>query len=306
MNEFLIAGGVMGGIGVVLAAMLAYADKKLYVYEDPRIDEVESMLPKANCGACGCAGCRAFAEKAVKGEIAPGKCTVSAPEGVQAIAALLQIDAGAEERRVARLACAGGPHVARHRAQYVGLRTCRGAALVNGGGKGCSWGCLGLGDCERVCNFNAITMNRHSLPVVTQSLCTACGDCVDVCPKQLFSIHAVSHRLWVACKNLADGQQAEADCEVACTACGRCAADAPPGLIQIVNNLAVIDYARNALATPAPIQRCPTGAIVWIDGANGPMRGPDAKRITRQSPLPVAEADLPLQPANSSSQGVHS
>ena len=306
MNEFLIAGGVMGGIGVVLAAMLAYADKKLYVFEDPRIDQVEGMLPKANCGACGCAGCRAFAEKAVKGEIAPGKCTVSSPAGVQAIAELLQIDAGTEERRVARLACAGGPHVARHRAQYVGLQTCRGAALVNGGGKGCSWGCLGLGDCERVCSFKAITMDRHSLPVVTQSLCTACGDCVDVCPKQLFSLHVVSHRLWVACKNQADGQQAEADCEVACTACGRCASDAPPGLIQIVNNLAVVDYTRNALATPTPIQRCPTGAIVWMEDAKGPMRGPDAKRITRQSPLPVAEANLPLQRANSSSQGVHS
>lgn len=306
MNEFLIAGGVMGGIGVVLAAMLAYADKKLYVYEDPRIDEVESMLPKANCGACGCAGCRAFAEKAVNGEIAPGKCTVSAPEGVQAIAALLQIDAGAEERRVARLACAGGPHVARHRAQYVGLQTCRAAALVNGGGKGCSWGCLGLGDCERVCSFKAITMDRHSLPVVNAAMCTACGDCVDVCPKQLFSLHVVSHRLWVACKNPADGQQAELDCEVACTACGRCAADAPAGLIQIVYNLAVIDYARNSVATPAPIQRCPTGAIVWMENGKGPMRGPDAKRITRQTPLPVAEADLPLQRANRSTEGVHS
>lgn len=311
MNEFLIAGGVMGGIGVALAAMLAYADKKLYVYEDPRIDEVEGMLPKANCGACGCAGCRAFAEKAVTGEIAPGKCTVSTPEGVQAIATLLQIDAGSEERRVARLACAGGPHVARHRAQYVGLQTCRAAALVNGGGKGCSWGCLGLGDCERVCDFRAITMDRHSLPVVTPSMCTACGDCVDVCPKQLFSLHVVSHRLWVACKNLADGQQAELDCEVACTACGRCAADSPAGLIQIVNNLAVVDYARNALATPGPIQRCPTGAIVWMEKDKPPLRGLDAKRITRPSPLPVAEADLPLQRANSSSpnsssQGVHS
>src|SRR5271157_2001664 len=153
--EYLIAAGVMGGMGVLLAMVLAYADRKLYVYEDPRIDAVESLLPKANCGACGCAGCHAFAEKAVKGEIAPGKCTVNTPEGVQAIAILLKVDAGAEEKRVARIACAGGAHVARQQARYAGLESCRAAALVSGGGKGCSWGCLGLADCERACEFNA-------------------------------------------------------------------------------------------------------------------------------------------------------
>lgn len=293
MTELLIAGAVMGAIGVVLATVLAVAAKKFYVWEDPRIDQVEGLLPKANCGACGCAGCRAFAEKAVKGEIQPAKCTVSSPAGVAAIAELLQIDAGTLERRVARLACAGGQHVARNRVKYEGLQSCRAAALVNGGGKGCTWGCLGLADCERVCNFHAIHMDRHGLPVVTEALCTACGDCVNVCPKQLFSLHAVTHRLWVACKNRADGQTAEADCEVACTACGRCAADAPGGLIQIVNNLAVVDYSKNQLATRTPIERCPTGAIVWFEKDKGPQRGLEAKKITRQSPLPVAEADLP-------------
>ena len=292
MSEYLIAAALMGGLGALLAAVLAVADKKLYVYEDPRIQEVESLLPKANCGACGCAGCHAFAEKAVLGQIAPGKCTVNTPEGVQAIAALLKVDAGSEEKRVARLACAGGAHVARHNARYAGLESCRAAALVSGGGKGCSWGCLGLGDCARDCAFDAIVMDTHGLPVVSEALCTACGDCVDICPKDLFSLHPVSHRLWVACRNLLNGEQAEADCEVACTACGRCAADAPAGLIQIVNYLAVIDYARNTQATQIPIQRCPTGAIVWMDGKRGAIKGLDAKKITRQSPLPVELADL--------------
>ena len=229
MSEYLIAAALMGGLGALLAAVLVIADKKLYVYEDPRIEEVESLLPKANCGACGCTGCHAFAEKAVLGEIAPGKCTVNTPEGIQAIAVLLKVDAGSEEKRVARLACAGGAHVARHKAQYAGLESCRAAALVSGGGKGCSWGCLGLADCDRACEFNAIEMDQHGLPVVSEALCTACGDCVEVCPKSLFSLHPVSHRLWVACRNLLNGELAEAECEVACTGCGRCAADAPAG-----------------------------------------------------------------------------
>lgn len=293
MSDFLLAGGLMAAIGTLLAAILAIANKKLFVYEDPRIDDVESMLPGANCGACGSAGCRAFAERVVKGEAAPGKCTVSAPQGIVSIASFLGVNAGAEEKRVARLACAGGSNVARNHARYAGLGSCRAAALVSGGGKGCSWGCLGLADCERVCDFDAIHMDEHGLPVVTESKCTACGDCVEVCPKGLFSIHPSSHRLWVACKNLLHGDAAEAECEVACTACGRCAADAP-ALIQIVNNLAVIDYSKNSIANQVPIQRCPTGAIVWLDEKKGPIKGLDAKKITRKSPLPVEPADLPV------------
>lgn len=288
----------MGGLGALLAAVLAIADRKLYVYEDPRIEEVESLLPKANCGACGCTGCHAFAEKAVLGEIAPGKCTVNTPEGIQAIAVLLKVDAGSEEKRVARIACAGGAHVARHKAQYAGLESCRAAALVSGGGKGCSWGCLGLADCERACEFNAIEMDQHGLPVVSEALCTACSDCVEVCPKNLFSLHPVSHRLWVACCNLLNGELAEEECEVACTGCGRCAADAP-SLISIVDSLAVIDYSRvtsgiSQTTSQTPIQRCPTGAIVWIDKNRGPIRGLEAKKITRKSALPVDLAELPL------------
>jgi Fe-S-cluster-containing hydrogenase component 2 len=229
----------------------------------------------------------------VLGQIAPGKCTVNSPEGVAAVAALLKVATGSEEKRVARLACAGGAHVARRKAQYSGLESCRGAALVNGGGKGCSWGCLGLGDCQQVCDFGAIHMDEHGLPVVTESLCTACGDCVEVCPKSLFSLHVVSHKLWVACRNLLLGDAALDECEVACTACGRCAADAPAGLISITNNLAVIDYGKNGLATRTPIERCPTGAIVWLDGRRGALKGLEAKKITRKSALPVALAQLP-------------
>lgn len=186
MIEYLIGGGLMGGIGVLLALALVYADRKLYVYEDPRIDQVDAMLPHANCGACGCVGCRMFAEKLVAGEIAPGKCTVSSPQEVAAIAAFLQVDAGTEEKRVARLACAGGAHVARSRARYSGVETCRAAALVAGGGKACAWGCLGLGDCARACDFDAIHLDVHGLPVVTEALCTACGDCVEVCRRTCF------------------------------------------------------------------------------------------------------------------------
>lgn len=286
MPAILTAVFTLGGIALGLSLVLVVVNRRLYVQEDPRLDEVEEMLPKSNCGACGFPGCRALAEALVGGLALPGKCTVSSPEGRQRIADYLGVDVGAQEKVVARLACAGGANVARQRASYRGLGTCRAAAVVGGGGKSCAWGCLGFGDCEVVCAFDAIAMDAHGLPVVDVDRCTACGDCVDVCPKDLFALHPVSRRLWVACRNLEHGDAVLAQCEVACTACGRCAMDAG-GLIQIVDNLPVVDYAQSH-DTRVPIERCPTGAIVWLDDDGAPRKGRDAHKVLRTRPLPAA------------------
>ena len=279
--SIVIAVLTLGGLTLVLALMLIVANKKLYVYEDPRIDTVEEMLPHANCGACGFPGCRPFAEALVEGKVLPGKCTVGTTEGRDAIADYLGVSAGNEEKRVARLACGGGVNVARNKAQYEGMKTCKAASLVSGGGKGCFWGCLGFGDCGQVCDFDAIQMNEHALPVVDIDKCTACGDCVEVCPKDLFSIQPISHQLWVACKNLEKGDDILEDCQVACTACGRCAMDAPRDVITMVNNLPVVNYTLEH-QTQVPIQRCPTGAIVWLDNQLGAIKGKESKKIIRK------------------------
>lgn len=282
MIVFLTALGALGGLTLLLASMLAVAQRKLFVAEDPRIDAVEEMLPHANCGACGYPGCRPFAEALVAGSTSPGKCTVSDDAGRARVAAYLGVDVGAEEKRVARLACAGGTNVAPWRARYDGEPTCRAAALVAGGGKSCFWGCLGLADCEVSCDFDAIHMNSNRLPVVDEALCTACGDCVEACPKDLFSIHPVSHRLWVACRSLEEGDGVLEECEVGCTACARCAMDAP-GLVTMRSGLPVVDYDRPQ--TRDAIERCPTGAIVWLDPRVGAVRGAAARKIIRKGAL---------------------
>lgn len=273
-------------LGAVLAFVIAIALRRLYVYEDPRIEEVEEMLPSVNCGACGYAGCRAFAEAVVKGDSPPSKCTVNTTDANAEIAEYLGIDAGTQEKIVARLACAGGKHVAKMRARYEGMSSCTAAVVSGGGGKACAWGCLGLGDCEVSCTFDAIHMSDVGLPVVDVDKCTACNDCVVACPLDLFSLHPVSHKLWVACKSLEEGDTALDSCEVACNACERCAVDAPDGLIRMENNLPVIDYSKNDLATPVPTQRCPTGAIVWLE-KDKIIKGAAAKKIVRKSALPV-------------------
>ena len=277
----IIALAALGGLTLILVLMLILANKKLYVYEDPRIDVVEDMLPHANCGACGFPGCRPFAEALVSENVLPGKCTVSSDEGRLAIANYLGVALGSEEKQVARLACAGGTNVALNRANYQGLSSCQAATLVSGGGKGCFWGCLGHGDCDKVCDFDAITMNEFGLPVVDNDKCTACGDCVEVCPKDLFSIQPISNQLWVACKNLEAGDDILEECQVGCTACGKCAMDAPGDLISMVHNLPVINYQENH-KTQVPIQRCPTGAIVWLDEKLGTIKGKESKKIIRK------------------------
>src|SRR5688572_22482621 len=133
----LTAIAILGGVGLLFGALISIAHRKLYVWEDPRIDEVTSMLPGANCGACGFPGCRGFAQAAVDGAIAPAKCTVMSADARADVAAYLGVDAGQAQKVVARILCAGGSNVAPRKARYHGIESCAAAAAVSGGGKAC-------------------------------------------------------------------------------------------------------------------------------------------------------------------------
>ncbi len=264
MNDVLLSAAIMGGLATLFGVILAVAYKFLRVYEDPRLEPLVDMLPGTNCGACGSPGCRAFAESLIGGESAPSGCTVSSPENVDRVAGFLGVEAGARVKIVARLHCAGGRAQAKQIAEYEGFTSCRAAAVVGSGGKGCPWGCLGLADCDVACDFDAIRMNSNGLPVVDPDLCTACGDCVEACPRDIFELVPMTMPLLVQCASPLAGEDATNLCTVACDACGRCAMDADDGLIVMDNNLPVIEYARTDLAAPNATFRCPTGAIQWV------------------------------------------
>ena len=189
---------------------------------------------------------------------------MSSAEALRLIAGFLGIDVGLKEKRVARLHCAGGRSSVRKIADYHGIPSCRAAFVVNGGGRACSWGCLGFGDCERACTFDAIRMNDEELPVVDVDGCTACNDCVEVCPLDLFTLEPISSRVIVQCSAPLTAEAARSACRVACDACGRCAVDAPPGVIEMVGGLPVIN--EPARATLDCTLRCPTGAIQVVEG----------------------------------------
>jgi len=267
MPELATAAAIMAGLGLAFGVLLALAHRFLAVEEDPRMEAVVELLPGTNCGACGEPGCRGLAEKLIAGAATPGQCTVSTRPGLEAIARLLGVAVGAMEKRVARLHCAGGLGRAVQVAAYQGFDSCRAAHLVGGGGLECTWGCLGYGDCDVVCTFDAIRMNAFRLPVVDVERCTACGDCVEACPRDLFDLMPLSQQLLVQCRAPLAADEARRLCTVACDACGRCAQDAAPGLIRMAGGLPEIDYEAGGPAAPAATWRCPTGAIRWVEGA---------------------------------------
>ena len=175
-------------LGAALAVVLYLVAEKFKVEEDPRIDEVEKVLPGANCGGCGQAGCRAFAQFCV--ESAPDLggcfCPVGGNEGMQKVAAVLGVEVAAKEPMVAVVRCNGTCENRPRTNEYGGYQSCRVKAALYSGDTGCSFGCLGCGDCVNACQFGAISMDPVTgLPVVDEEKCTACGACVKACPKSV-------------------------------------------------------------------------------------------------------------------------
>ena len=204
---------LMLGIGGACGLILAVASKVFYVYEDPKIAQVESLLAGANCGGCGFAGCSSAAQAIVKGEASPSACIVAGPESALAIAALMGIEARSAEPLRSYNNCNGGNR-AEDRFSYDGISGCRAAAAIFGGKRACSIGCIGFGDCVKACLFDAIHIGENGYPVVDESKCVGCGACLAVCPKNIIEIKTVSQRLL----HLNDQMDALAPCQQRCPA----------------------------------------------------------------------------------------
>lgn len=260
---FWIAIATMGGLGFFFAGALAIADRKLRVEENPLIGSVNEVLPNANCGACGNAGCYDFAVKVVEGKAAPNGCPVGGNDTAKEIASILGVDAGETTKLVARVLCNGGlSQAVRKNAEYLGPESCSSMAIISGGEKLCLYGCLGGGDCVNACQFSAIYLNENKLPVVVEELCSGCGLCAKACPRNVIEIHPVDRELFVFCKNLDDPKTARKLCSVACIGCAICARKSDGGIVM-KDNLAVIDFSKLDI-TKIPVEKCTTKAIGFI------------------------------------------
>jgi formate dehydrogenase beta subunit len=184
----------MLGLGLVCGVLLSVASKVFYVYEDPRIAEVESFTAGANCGGCGYAGCSAAAVAVVAGEAPPSVCIVAGAESAANIAAVMGIDPGTAEALISYNTCTGGNR-AEDKYYYMGIKSCQAMATLTGGHRVCPVGCLGLGDCVKACAFDALKMGPHGYPVVNEMKCVGCGACEKVCPKDIMEIKTMSQKL---------------------------------------------------------------------------------------------------------------
>jgi NADPH-dependent glutamate synthase beta subunit-like oxidoreductase len=185
---------MMGGLGLIVGVGLAVASKVFYVYVDPKVVAVEGVLPGANCGGCGLPGCSSNAEAIVEGKASANSCVAAGPEVAEAIAAVLGVALEAKEPDIALPGCTYGVQDADLKYLYDGVGDCRAAALLAGGMKVCSIGCLGLASCAKACPFDAITMGPDNLPKVDEVKCTGCGTCERVCPKHIINLSSVTRR----------------------------------------------------------------------------------------------------------------
>jgi len=257
--EILTAILALGFLGLLFGVGLAFASKKMAVVVDPRIEQVQHLLPGANCGACGNPGCFGFAENLVDAKANVEGCRVCNDQARESIAKILGQSLEKKVKKIAALHCNGGSRVL-DRYLYDGMDDCVAANLVLGGQKACVFGCLGFGTCQKICPFGAISMSKERLPVVDQKKCRACNKCVLICPKKLFSLIPITHNVAVTCNSHDFGKEVLSVCPVGCIGCKLCQKACRFDAIHVVDNLAVIDY-HKCTSCAECVKVCPTHAI---------------------------------------------
>lgn len=214
----------LGILGLISGCMLSYAAKKFHVPVDPRVEELAGVLPGANCGACGYASCVELAKAILKGEAAANGCIAGGSDVAEEVAKVL--GKPPEEtvfiKKTAVVQCRGGKAQAREKFKYTGIENCSAAMLIAGGHKACIYGCLGLGDCAKICPFDAIKMGPDGIPVIDDEKCTACGKCVEVCPRNIIALIPKDQAVFIACVSKDKAKRVKEVCSVGCITCGIC------------------------------------------------------------------------------------
>jgi len=258
MVEYLLPAGIMGALGITLSGVLLIAAKKFYVYEDPRIDEVEELLPGANCGGCGLSGCRKFAEEMVAGT--PDlNCPVGASGMMEAIAKALGLELASQQPMVAHVMCEGLQSSAQFNGEYHGIHDCRAAHLVGQSDRSCKYGCIGLGTCVQSCEFDAIEIYDGIAHIIPEN-CVACGKCVPACPRDIIVMIPKGRQVFVPCKSFDMGKRVTQVCEIGCIGCRKCEKACQYEAIGFDDNLAWVKWDKCVKCLDC-VEACPRDLI---------------------------------------------
>lgn len=256
-----VATGVVSAIGLLIGMFLGLVSKRLAVPVDETEERVRELLPGANCGACGYAGCDACAKAIVTGEAAANVCPVASGDIHAQIAEVMGSSVEVSEKMVAYVNCSGTCDKSKINSNYYGPKDCKLAAGIGGNGsKACSYGCMGYGSCVKVCAFDAIHV-IDGIAVVDKEKCTACTMCVAECPINIIEMIPEKSRTQVACSSLDKGKDVKTVCSIGCIACKLCVKACEYDAIHVEDNLAKIDYSK-CVNCGACVKVCPVKVIM--------------------------------------------
>lgn len=260
MEDILIPILALGGLGLVFGLGLSIASNVFSVEIDPKIEAIDKALPGANCGACGFPGCAGLAEAIANGESPTDACPVGGASTAEAINEIMGVSGEtSSDKQVARVICKGVDCNTKDKFKYEGITDCRAAAMIDGGEKSCSYGCLGYGTCVTACLFDAITI-VDGIADIDPDKCTSCGKCFEVCPKDVIAWVPYEQDVFIDCNSNDFGKVVKDACSVGCIGCQICVKACPFNAIDFEDGLAVINYEK-CTNCGICVDKCPTKSI---------------------------------------------
>jgi len=251
-------------LAIAFGVILGWANRAFHVEVDPKVEAIGEALPGANCGGCGFVGCSEYAEAVAAGTTEVDLCGPGGGDCAARLAKIMGVEIEESFPYRAVVHCAADENERFQRREYDGEKTCVSANLV-GGVQGCTYGCLGFGDCYRACQYDAIDIVR-SLSTIDYGKCIGCKACSQVCPRNIISMvpFKTETMFVVACSNKDKGPVVKEVCAVGCIGCTACSRKAD--LIEIADNLPTVDYSKYSQAADfeAAIEKCPRGSMVYV------------------------------------------
>lgn len=250
-------------VAFILGALLGVFSKIFHVEVDEKEAAILKVLPNGNCGGCGYAGCAAYAKAVAEGTAPANACTAGGPSVAKALGEILGQTVEAQSY-FAVVACQGTKDNACSRGNYHGVESCAAAAIAINGTKLCGFGCIGIGDCVKVCKFDAIKL-ENGIPVIDKEKCTGCGACARECPRKLIKKIPEGQKAPLPlCQNRSENKQAVLkDCKVSCIKCSKCVRDCPEQAIVMDKGIPVIDSSK-CTGCGTCVSSCPRKVIKFI------------------------------------------